>query len=471
MLFNSFPFLILISVTFILYYLPWISGSTRSQVGVLIVSSLIFYAWESPILLLLLTASIGINSWISWRIAVSPGGKLWRAFMAGLIFNVLLLAFFKYGSLLARTVLKPETGIATLLLEIPLPIGISFYTFESISLLMDLKRLRERNEPVFISDRFGEHLGQTTLFIAFFPHLISGPILKADQFYRQIGGRKLKDIQWHEAFRLVVIGFFLKCVVADNLKDTTAALSFPSFLGFPPIVLVSLLFGFSVQIFADFAGYSYIAVGVALLFGYQLPRNFDYPYIAASLAEFWRRWHISLSTWLREYLYYPLGGNRLGKVRTYINLFLVMVLGGLWHGAAWSYAAWGFYHGCGLAAERWLLDQRPHLFERLPSFLRVAGVFAYVTIGWIFFKLTRFSDVIEFGRCLLFNWRISIEGNTPRLMNIAAFSLPVLVYYVAGCWQPVRSWSRRNAPILEGALLAAVVISSGLPGSFLYFQF
>ncbi len=240
---------------------------------------------------------------------------------------------------------------------------------------------------------------------------------------------------------------------------------------FSPITLLALLFGFSMQIFADFAGYSLIAIGVALLFGYQLPDNFNFPYLARSLGEFWQRWHMSLSTWLREYLYYPLGGNRRGRMRTYFNLFMVMALGGLWHGAAWSFALWGLFHGGGLAVERWFEDRFPGRLGEVSAGLRLLGVFGFVTLGWLLFKLTDIRHVAEFTRCLAGNWRLGLGNQKALLMNVALFSAPVLAYHASAAWMPLGSWLRRHEGLACGGLLAAIALSSGLPGAFLYFQF
>ena len=259
-----------------------------------------------------------------------------------------------------------------------------------------------------------EHFRNTALFKSFFPYLVAGPIVKAHEFYPQIEAKNLQDIAWETAFRCLVVGYFLKMVVADNLKDATFWIEYPHFLRHSSVGLLALLFGFSMQIFADFAGYSLIAIGLGHLFGYNLPTNFNFPYLSRSFSEFWKRWHISLSTWLRDYLYFPLGGNRKGKIRTYLNLFIVMFLGGLWHGASWKYAVWGSFHGLALAVERlfrnkinlprhWVLDS-----------LRVLVVFSFVTFAWLLFRLPTLKQVYDYlgrhfqrrGRNALCNCRV-----------------------------------------------------------------
>ncbi len=212
-------------------------------------------------------------------------------------------------------------------------------------------------------------------------------------------------MDWSGALKKLVLGFFLKMVVADNLKEATSLLAWPQFTELPRGSLLLLLYGFSFRIFADFAGYSLIAQGLARLFGYELPLNFLHPYLAPSLTDFWRRWHLSLSSWLREYLYIPLGGNRLGEGRTYVNLFLVMFLGGLWHGAAWSYAAWGTAHGVGLALERWTGAGRGDPAS-WPLWRRVLGwavTFHVVSLLWLLFQLPDIRHAWAFVRCLATN--------------------------------------------------------------------
>jgi alginate O-acetyltransferase complex protein AlgI len=235
------------------------------------------------------------------------------------------------------------------------------------------------------------------------------------------------------------------------------------------LTLTALIFGYSMQIFSDFAGYSLIAIGLGHLFGYALPTNFNFPYISRSFSEFWKRWHISLSTWLREYLYYPLGGNRRGKVRTYINLFIVMFLGGLWHGAAWSYAIWGTFHGTALAAER-LCEGRIRLPKHwMIDILRAVVVFSFVTLAWLLFKLPRIEHVFSYLNILIHNYAAT------RYLLVACvvtYSLPVIAFYA---WHLLKQrWGvqlQKYEFVIFGALLVAIILNSGSPQKFIYFQF
>lgn len=467
MLFNSFAFLGLCLITFFLYYSPLFY---RLQVKLLIVASLLFYAYDQPALVLLLLLSASINTGVSYWVVVGSLPSKKTVATLGVVLNLTLLAFFKYSPLFARTFLHPDDDIGRFLLTIPLPIGISFFTFEGISLTIDLYRNRFHSVQAASNLSFTKHAERTLFFISFFPHLVAGPILKAHDFLPQISRKYFRDIEWEAAFKYLVVGYFLKMVVADNLKDFTLLLTFPRYQLYSSLTLLTALFGYSVQIFADFAGYSAIALGLGKLFGYTLQENFNFPYIATSFREFWKRWHISLSTFLLEYLYIPLGGNRRGRVRTYLNLLLTMLLGGLWHGAAWSYAVWGLLHGVALVAEKILGFDRPSV-GAIAQFGRGVLVFTFVTVAWLLFKLPDFTHVIGFAQ--------SIARNTGMVMNariisgILVYASPVVLYHAYYLMRP--TWLGRPMVSLEfvgyGLLIFLILVNSGSSDTFIYFQF
>jgi alginate O-acetyltransferase complex protein AlgI len=469
MLFNSFAFIGLLAITFILYYLPLLS---RLQVQVLIVSSLVFYAYESPALVLLLLGSAAINIITSYYVVYGRAGRKRTVAVTGIVLNLLLLSFFKYSPLFAHTFFSKTGSVGEFLLHIPLPIGISFFTFEGISLVVDVFKEKYMKGTDFVPPSFQKHARRTLFFISFFPHLVAGPILKAHDFLPQIrDGRKIKDIDWEFCIRKLILGYFLKMVVADNLKDFTFWIAFPYFKAQSTITLLTMLFGYSCQIFADFAGYSLIAIGLAGLFGYRFMDNFNFPYISASFAEFWRRWHISLSSFLKEYLYIPLGGNRKGKFRTYLNLMITMFLGGLWHGAAWSYAVWGSFHGVALAIERFIEDKLKIKTGGFLKALKIWMVFSFVTLAWLLFKLPRFSDVVEYFRAIFQN--LYMEDNSQVITYIALYSLPVVIYHVHYLLSQNRLYvkTRPYAYMGYGIMLFMIIVNSGSSGSFIYFQF
>jgi alginate O-acetyltransferase complex protein AlgI len=234
---------------------------------------------------------------------------------------------------------------------------------------------------------------------------------------------------------------------------------------------MTMLSGYSCQIFADFAGYSLIAIGLAKLFGYSFFNNFKFPYIATSFKEFWKRWHISLSTFLMQYLYKPLGGNRRGPYRTYLNLFIVMFLGGLWHGAAWSYAIWGVFHGCLLAVERFLGNIFKMPSYKAISFFKTVFVFSMVTMGWLLFKMPKIEHVFAFVKSLLNN--VSIGNSSQIIIYVILYSLPVFLYH-AFYLVSQRSYFaglKKMEFAFYGFMLFLIVLNSGTPGTFIYFQF
>ena len=468
MLFNSFIFIALLVITLFVYYLPVFS---KFQVRILIISSLVFYAYEAPALLLLLLGSAAINIITSYKVAY--GKPYWRKThaVAGITLNLLILAVFKYSPLFANTFLNTNTSVGQFLILMPLPIGISFYTFEGISLLVDVYT-DKHHDKLLVDRSLQKHFSKTLFFVSFFPHLIAGPILKAYEFYPQIKQKSIQDIDTVSAFKSLVTGYFLKMVIADNLSVLTQKLAFPYLKTCSSADLIAMLFGYSFQIFADFAGYSLIAVGLAKLFGYDIMQNFNFPYISGSISEFWRRWHISLSSFLKEYLYIPLGGNRKGNVRTYLNLLVTMVLGGIWHGAAWSYGVWGLCHGVLLGMERFYNDSFPpgkvKMFARA---IKVFVVFIIVSVLWLLFKLP-FVQVIEYFKTVRLNTNVAV--NTDGIVMILIYSLPVIIYhviYLLKQYAGFSAWLSRYSYIGYGFLMAMIALSSGPKGTFIYFQF
>lgn len=468
MLFTSFIFAGLVVITFILYYLPILS---KIQVPILITSSLLFYSYNQPILVLLLILSVLINIFSSYFVTYgNPNHRKLYAIL-GVALNLLILLFFKYSPLFSKTFFNETSSVGEFLINMPLPIGISFFTFQGISLVVDVYKQKYFDNKDIVPKSFLKHSERVFFFKGFFPQLISGPIVKAHEFIPQIRVKYFKDIQWESFLKTIVTGYFLKMVVADNLNDLTFWLAYPFFEAQSTLNLLFLLFAYSCQIFADFAGYSLIAIGLAKLFGYDFKANFNFPYISSSFKEFWKRWHISLSSFLMEYLYIPLGGNKKGKVRTYINLMIVMFLGGLWHGASWSYAVWGSFHGIALAIERFLSDKiniNPH---KLLKVFKVLMVFSFVTLAWLLFKLPNFEHVIDYFKCLGRN--TGVEINFKTIVYIALYSTPVLIYHLIYLIKerPYYFQIKSLEYVPYGAMLFLIFVNSGSSGAFIYFQF
>ncbi|MFZ2656370.1 MAG: MBOAT family O-acyltransferase [Victivallales bacterium] len=436
---------------------------------------MVFYGYSQPYYLTLLIFSATINAVASYLVFYSSTQSRRKAWaIVGVSLNLSILLFFKYNHLLDGIV-PPSDDVFYFMVTLPLPIGISFYTFQGISLIVDTYN-PNMTYDIKIEKRFALHFKNTFFFKVFFPQLIAGPIVKAHQFFPQICSKKFKDINVSLVFKSIVVGYFLKSVIADNLKDQTFWIAYPYFEYQSSATLITMLFGFSMQIFADFAGYSLIAIGVAALFGYNLPENFNFPYISGSITEFWRRWHISLSSWLKEYLYFPLGGNRKGNFRTYVNLITVMFLGGLWHGAALNYGIWGLWHGAGLMIERALTgkadrgkeETRIHIFV-----IRMLLVFIFVSLGWLLFKLTSMRYALDYLLAIFKN--ISAPHNYALLLKIAIYSCPVVVYhmiYLAKTRRPeIYSSILKHDYAIYSIMIVLIIVNGGIPGEFIYFQF
>jgi D-alanyl-lipoteichoic acid acyltransferase DltB (MBOAT superfamily) len=426
-----------------------------------------------PIYLLIVLVSAGIDFWAARTLGRMPDAPRRRRRLilgASLAANLGILGFFKYTNLLTDAVARMMMSLGYRLdppeMTLLLPMGISFYTFQSMSYTIDV--YRGVLEPLRSFKAF-------FLYIIFFPQLVAGPIVRARDFLPQMPRpRRLRRRVFYEGVWLIILGFFFKMVCADNLAvyvdaHWDAGYRAEADAGFT--LWLSLMF--SGQIFADFAGYSSIARGLAYLLGYRLPINFNAPYIAGSLKNFWERWHITLSTWLRDYLYVPLGGNRRGRLRTYANLLIVMVLGGLWHGAAYTYLVWGAIHGVALALERLLGLQSDRGIGR---FAAVRGAWFLVTQGvvllaWVFFRSSSLENASAFAANIV---RLDVVAPAGWMWVGTLFLAPLVVHHV-WTWGVERRLVPSLAPPARAALAAVmayciVTLYAGT-SDFIYFQF
>ena len=468
-----------ISFSFLAFYLlalawRWGPGWGRSlRIVGLLVLSWVFYAWHVPALVFLLLFSTLTDYYAAcWLAATPPIAKYQRrTILAGsLVINLGLLGYFKYGGFLVETI-NDLAHLGWPVPDILLPIGISFYTFQSMSYTVDVYHGRVEAEKSFV---------KVACYIAFFPQLVAGPIVRAGEFLYQLARpRRFRAKVFSAGAYLILRGLFLKIVIADNLGILVNQ-HWEQAVGDPHSTLaLAMLVFFSCQLFCDFAGYVDIARGVAYQLGFRLPINFNAPYLATSFTEFWRRWHITLSQWMRDYLYIPLGGSRKGQLRFYCNLMLVMLLSGFWHGAAWTLVAWGGVLGLVLVVEKLLgMDKPSRLFGMALVWLLLVQMTWILSMG--LFRSGTFSDGVAImqnallGLSLLPEMGLAVEGTGGLIMLGWWLTIPVWLLH-GRTWLAERTVlgppARIEKAIYSGAMLAAVLMLYAGNQPFIYFQF
>lgn len=443
----------------------------RDQNKFLLVASYFFYGWWDWRFLCLMIGSTLIDYFIAIKIADTEDHRVRKALLVlSLVINFSILGFFKYFNFFADSLAGALSAIgiqASLpILRIILPPGISFYTFQEVAYIVDVYHRRLPASRSFLD--YG-------LFISLFPHLIAGPIQRPSHLLPQV--QKPRSWDSEKAFSgllLILEGLFRKCVIADNCALIANA-AFGGSFGKPslPVALLGM-YAFAWQIYGDFSGYSSIARGCAQLMGFHFMVNFRQPYFAESIQDFWRRWHISLSTWLRDYLYIPLGGSRHGERKTYRNLILTMLLGGLWHGANWTFVAWGGLHGGGLAAERKFRNEAAVGASAVWKWPRRIFIFHVVCLAWIFFRAQSLSAAWAMIKGFAtWNWRPEFPS---AFFFLALFSLPLLVLdlYLESSGDEYCFASASVRPRLAFGLACALIIAflgANQANAFIYFQF
>ena len=437
----------------------------------LVLASYVFYGWEHPWFLLPLWASTLVDYGCALGMERFPAWRRWLLLIS-IGASVALLGTFKYAGFALENVNSLLTSLGSdplgVTFKLVLPAGLSFYTFQSIGYVVDVYAGRVRAE---------RNLLDYALYVSFFPQLVAGPIERAGHMLPQYHAKRAFDpAGWRVGLGLLLWGFFKKLVIADNtalVVNKVFALAQPSF----PVIWAGV-FAFAVQIYADFSGYTDIARGTARLLGIELMRNFNHPYIATSPADFWRRWHISLSTWLRDFIYIPLGGNRGGATRASFNLIATFAISGLWHGASWNYVLWGLYWGLLILIQRFL--RWLGIVGWIPRFGKVAITFAATCAGWLLFRERNLGQVLsDIGQSPFAissnQWRIGIYLGT-----LASFyALPLVIHTLAtrdAACRLIAEWSVNARLALEtsvGALLLfGIVIGRSVTTSeFIYFQF
>ena len=474
MLFNSLAFIIFFIIVLTIHNLPltW----KIKKVHLLLASYVFYAAWNPPFVILLWISTI--VDWFAAK-AMSKEERIGRRKILlgfSLLANLGMLSYFKYGKWLSESFvqLMNQFGFEYDVpqLDIILPVGISFYTFQTLSYTIDVYLKRSEPESSFLD---------FALFVTFFPQLVAGPIVRPYQLIPQFKEpRRANGKQFTWGLLLFTWGLFQKSVLADGILSIVVGDTFNAMRHIAAFDAWLGVFAFSCQIFFDFAGYSLCAIGIALCLGFSIPNNFNSPYAAIGFSDFWNRWHISLSGWLRDYLYIPLGGNRKGARRTYINLSITMLLGGLWHGADWQFLVWGGVHGLYLIIERLLkkwLDTEKLTAKPAIAMLGALATFVCVSLTWVFFAASDWSKCLQ-----MFQSLVGMAGDDP-LMVISSFHIFMTILIVS--IMLLCHWIMRDIEIEDlasktptwlltlfwTAILFITIMTGGSASAFIYFQF
>ena len=483
MLFNSIYFLMFFAALIFAYYIV----PDRFRWGVLLIAGLYFYMCWTPVHIVILLA-VTVISYLA-GIIINKDGQLHKKLIVtlGTVLCFAFLAVYKYFDFFMSSVysLLDSLNISYSVVNhsFALPVGISFFTFKAVSYIVDVYRGK------IIEKNFFKYL----LYVSFFPQVASGPIERSTNLIPQFNKEhKFNKKLIETGLCFMLMGYFKKMVVADNIAVIVSTI-FGSPSTFSPIILIAGACLYSFQIFCDFSGYSDIAIGCASVFGYNTAMNFDHPYSATSIATFWRKWHISLSTWFRDYLYIPLGGNRKGQFRKYINLMIVFLVSGLWHGSSWNFVFWGFLHGIyqiigGVTLNiRKKLHRLIHLdrHEKIHNFISVVITFSLVTFAWIFFKCSSITDAFEYIRYMFTNpsgadlvivqlKTIFMEQSTimTTIITIIPFIFFGLFDYFKGFEKTISNTKTWFKILFYGCVIAYIVMfaSTGI-GEFIYTRF
>ncbi len=471
MIFSSVPFLIFFAIVFCAF---WSLRSARARILLLLVASQVFYGWWDYRFLALMWFAIVVCHAAGRMIEKNIAPKAVTTTAVVLMLGV--LAVFKYFDFFSESLLGLASSVGVTLstptLEILLPVGISFFTFQAISYVLDVRK------GVIPAERDIVHTG---LYISFFPQLVAGPIVRASDFLPQLRTEKVFDsTQFLVGMKLFLVGFIYKSVFSDSISPFVDQV-FADVGQFDAHTKVMATVGFYGQIYFDFAGYSMMGIGVARMLGFELMRNFAYPYISTSITEFWRRWHISLSTWLRDYLYIPLGGNRGGEAKRQRNLMITMLLGGLWHGASWNFVLWGALHGLALSVHKaWAgltgAIPRPAMVGLLWGLAAWGITQLFVLLTWIPFRAQDFGDTVDVLQAFV---GVS-AGGTRAAIPYLAILLPLFIDTLMIGVSSARLRLASRLPTLKpqvaafvlGGIAALALASMPLAvKSFIYFQF
>ena len=473
MLFNSLEYMFFLPAVFVSYWS--FKNNRKAQNIILLVSSYIFYGWWDWRFLSLILLSTVVDFYMGLKINDSQNNKVRKSLLyVSILFNLSLLGFFKYYNFFIESWIDLISSIgyepkSVWTLNVILPVGISFYTFQTMSYSLDVYFKKIKPTKDFIS---------FASFVSFFPQLVAGPIERASRLLPQIlNSRKFNYKQSSSGLRLILWGMFKKVVIADSLAVRVDSI-FDNYYSLDGGILLLGLIYFSFQIYCDFSGYSDMAIGTAKLFGIELMSNFKFPYFSRNIGEFWRRWHISLSTWFRDYLYIPLGGSKKGRLASLRNIFIIFVVSGFWHGANWTFIFWGIFHTI-LFLPLFILNQNRRFTSlivaensALPSikeFFQMFSTFLQVMIIWVFFRSPTLSDSFNYLSRLFKEFSIT---------NLLESKLIYVIIFVSIDWlwrknerDPLKLENNHSRFLLYTLIFYAIILNLNNENQFIYFQF
>ena len=471
MAFNDLSFLFLFFPAVLLVH-KLIPGMLGKNI-VLLVFSLVFFAWGSPEYVFLMAMLILFNFFSGLQMGEQKadgndaGAK--RTLISAVVMDLLLLGFFKYWGFLLENV-NAVFGTSLAVRESSMPVGVSFFTFSILSYLFDVYRGKSPAAKDILS---------FSLFVTFFPKLVSGPIVQYAAMEKQLQERKLTSVKFNKGTRLFLIGLSKKVLLANTLGTTFYAVTALPADGVSVVTAWLGAVSYALMLYFDFSGYSDMAIGLGHMFGFDFDKNFDYPYLSASITEFWRRWHISLGAWFRDYVYIPLGGSRAGQAKTIRNLLIVWALTGIWHGAAWNFVAWGLYFGILLLVEKFLLK---NVLEVIPTFIKQIFTLLLVLIGWVFFFSESLGGAfVWLGRMFGIGAAGFLDATARYYLSGSAIILVISAFsaYPAGAKLGNKLLKKNSkVPVYLSIVWFAVLLILCIAGmmsstysSFLYFQF
>lgn len=471
MLFSSLTFLfVFLPVVLVLYYVPVFEKKeteNKKKNLILLAASLLFYAWGEPVYIVLMLISIYFNFTIGKDIEnnILYIGKRKALLWFAVIFNIGILGFFKYSGFAVENI-NSIFSLSIGYKALPLPVGISFYTFQALSYVIDVYRRDTKSQ---------RNLTDFALYITMFPQLIAGPIVQYSDIDTQLHEREYDKKKFSIGILFFIRGLGKKVIFANTAGAVFTEITSLELSGISTLTSWVGIIGYTLQIYFDFSGYSDMAIGLGKMFGFDLIQNFNFPYTAQSITDFWRRWHISLSSWFRDYVYIPLGGNRKGVKRQIINLSVVWLLTGLWHGASWNFVVWGAYYGILLIAEKFLLSS---VLEKTPRIIKHTFTMLLVIVGWVFFSFTDLSVAFEFLKTM-FGFGAAVTDKS-GMYYLSSYIIPFAVMALSafGMYRDIPMvknkavrFALQSAVYIAVFVLSVVYLVSDSYNPFLYFRF